>query len=235
MTAVKICGICTIEHALAAAAAGADFVGLVFAPSRRQITLEQAATIAGGLRRHAEGQRVRLVGLFVNERVEQINAVIEHCDLDYIQLSGDETPQQARGIARPVIKSLRLAGTPEEAAWLALFEQRQARSAHQQDVVNYHSHAHDNLLTAPCPLLVDAHVPGTYGGTGILANWEHAGALARRQALILAGGLTPANVAAAIAQVRPWGVDVSSGVETNGVKDSAKIHAFIAAVRTMNG
>jgi phosphoribosylanthranilate isomerase len=80
-------------------------------------------------------------------------------------------------------------------------------------------------------LLVDAHVPGSYGGAGVVADWDRAAGLARRRSVLLAGGLTPANVAEAIQRVRPWGVDVSSGVEINGVKDHQKIRAFVAAAR----
>lgn len=217
MTAIKICGLSTVEHALAASAAGADMIGLVFAPSRRRITPEQAAALVAALRQHPAGARVAVVGLFVNAEVTQINSVIEQCGLDYVQLSGDELPQHAAGIRRPVIKSLRLHGSATDAAWLTLAAGEQPQAV--------------PLDLAPCPLLVDAHKPGSYGGTGTLADWDKAAELARQRSLLLAGGLSPDNVAAAIAQVRPWGVDVSSGVETDGMKDTARIEAFIQAVR----
>jgi phosphoribosylanthranilate isomerase len=82
---------------------------------------------------------------------------------------------------------------------------------------------------------VDAHVPGVYGGAGVTADWERAAAAARERDVLLAGGLTPENVATALRRVRPWGVDVSSGVETDGLKDSAKIRAFVAAARATGG
>lgn len=234
MTTVKICGIRTIEHALAAAAAGADLLGLVFAPSRRQIAIDEAATIVTAVRQHTPRQQVRFVGLFVNEQTARINTTIERCDLDYVQLSGDETLDQAYGLIRPLIKSLRLSSTPAEEAWLQLFQQQMHINS-QENVVHYDLDDRDqHIRTAPCPLLVDAHVPGAYGGTGTLADWDHAQQLARQQPLILAGGLTPENVAAAITQVRPWGVDVSSGVETNGIKDVAKISAFVTAVQSVD-
>jgi phosphoribosylanthranilate isomerase len=192
-------------------------IGLVFAPSRRRVTPEQAAALVAALRQHPAGARVAVVGLFVNTEVAQINAVIEQCGLDYVQLSGDELPQHAAGIRRPVIKSLRLNDSATDAAWLALAAGTMPQAA--------------PVELAPCPLLVDAHKPGSYGGTGTLADWSRAAELAHQRPLLLAGGLSPANVAEAIAQVQPWGVDVSSGVETDGAKDPARIEAFIRAAR----
>ena len=205
MTFVKICGLRTIEHALAAVDAGADMLGLVFAASRRQVSPEQAALIVEAIRATPHAQRVTIVGLFVNEAPEHMLAIARMCGLDALQLSGDEHSEIARqlpGIA--LLKSIRLDGAPGEAGWLDAADVR---------------------------LLVDAHVPGSYGGAGVLADWGRAAELSRRRSIMLAGGLTPENVGAAIRQVHPWGVDVSSGVETNGVKDVAKIRAFVAAAR----
>jgi phosphoribosylanthranilate isomerase len=199
---IKICGLCTTEHALAAAAARADLVGLVFAPSRRQVSPELAATITAALRSQVS-PCPKIVGLFVNTPTATINAVADAVGLDMVQLSGDETLADAAGIARPVLKSIRMDGSAREAAWIG----------------------------AGLRLLVDAHVAGAYGGTGARADWAQAAELARQVPLLLAGGLDPSNVADAIAQVRPWGVDVSSGVEQDGVKSSAKIQAFISAAR----
>ena len=205
---VKICGLRTIEHALAAADAGADMLGLNFAASRRQVSPEQAAMIAEAVRATPHARRVTIIGLFVNEAPERMLAIVRQCGLDAIQLSGDEASGvagQLPGIA--LLKSIRLDGAPSEAGWL------------------------DTTHTPDVRLLVDAHVHGSYGGAGVLADWGRAAELARQRPIILAGGLTPENVDAAIRQVRPWGVDVSSGVETNGVKDAAKIRAFVAAAR----
>jgi phosphoribosylanthranilate isomerase len=212
---VKICGLRSVEQATHAAAAGADLLGVVFAPSRRQTTPEQVAAIATALCQHPQGQRVGLVGLFVNETPAQINAIADYCGLDYVQLSGDEPPDHATQIARPIIRALRLTGTAEETAWLALAEPRQRPEG----------------TFAPCPFVIDANVSGAYGGTGTPADWEKAAALAATQPVLLAGGLCPANVAEAIAQVRPRGVDVSSGVETDGTKDPARVEAFIRLAR----
>lgn len=200
---IKICGVSTVEHALAAADAGADMLGLVFAPSRRQIDVGQASTITTALQRRA-GPRPKMIGLFVNTPVVAINVIVDAVGLDLVQLSGDETLEQAAGLARPPIKAIRMDGSPSEAIWLG----------------------------AGGRLLVDAHVAGAYGGTGVRADWARAADLARQVPfLMLAGGLDPTNVAAAIAQVHPWGVDVSSGVEEGGLKSVAKIRAFIAAAR----
>lgn len=220
MTAIKICGLSTVEHALAATAAGADMVGLVFATSRRQVSLEQAGVIVAALRRQEAGRRVRVVGLFVNEQPGHINLVAKTCGLDYVQLSGSETPEQAHGIAYPIIKAVRLTGSPEEERWLAL--------AH---TVSGNTRSNAEYAFAPCPLVVDAHVAGAYGGTGTLADWDRAAALAQTRTFLLAGGLTPDNVTSALAQVQPWGVDVSSGVETDGHKDAAQIERFVRRVR----
>jgi phosphoribosylanthranilate isomerase len=202
---VKICGLRTLEHARAAALAGADLVGFVFAPSRRQVTVEQAAAIVGGLRADPRTRSVGTVGLFVNRPAAEINATLAACDLDYAQLSGDERVADAAEIARPLIKSVRLDGSPGEQEWIA--------------------------GEAKALLLADAHVQGSYGGTGSVADWERAAELARVRPLLLAGGLSPANVAQAIARVGPYGVDVSSGVEREGVKDPEAIRAFVAAAR----
>lgn len=206
MTLIKICGIRTFEHAQTAAESGADMIGFMFAPSKRRITSEQAAEIAIALRAGG-GPVPLLVGVFANETPGQIAATVEQCGLDAIQLSGDEDAAIAEQLpARRLIKAIRLADDPTERGWLALPAER-------------------------VTLLVDAHVPGSYGGTGAVADWSRAARLAHERPILLAGGLSPANVVAAIQQVRPWGVDVSSGVERDGQKDSVLIRAFVAAAQ----
>lgn len=203
----KICGIKLVEHALAAAEAGADLLGVVFAPSRRQISLEQAAEIRCAL--DAVGQSPGLVGLFVNATADQIRAAITTCRLAYVQLSGDEPVSMLEELpGLPILKSVRLTGASEEQDWLDVACQ------------------HDRVR-----LLIDAHVAGSYGGTGVVADWPRAALLAQQMPVMLAGGLGPDNIALAIQSVRPWAVDVSSGVETAGVKDVVKIQAFITAAR----
>lgn len=204
---IKICGIMTTDHARAAVALGADLIGLVFAPSRRRISVEQAREIAAAARAAASqrGATVGLVGVFVNEQPEQINAIVGEVGLDWVQLSGHEDVSTIDVIAVPVIKAIRFDDHPSEAGWLV-------QSAESDRIA---------------PLLIDANVAGSFGGAGITSDWEQAAALARRRSTWLAGGLTPENIAAALERVQPQVVDVSSGVETDGVKDLAKIQAFI--------
>jgi phosphoribosylanthranilate isomerase len=210
MTMIKICGLRTLEHAQAATDAGANWLGFVFAPSRRQISVAAAAELITALRQQYGPAAPTIVGLFVNEMPTHVIAIAQRCQLDRVQLSGDETVEQLGDFADlPIVKAIRLDGSAHEAAWIAAAGQNQVQ------------------------LLVDAQVAGAYGGTGHLANWEKAAALAATYPIMLAGGLSPENVGAALAQVHPWGVDVSSGVESNGIKDSVKIEAFIAAVRSV--
>jgi phosphoribosylanthranilate isomerase len=207
MTRVKICGIRSEEHALAAARAGADLIGLVFAPSPRQVTPAQAQKIVAALKK--DNVRVEAVGVFVDTPADEVNRIALSCRLDRVQLSGDEDRDYCRKIDRPIIKAVR-PGTPpgEEMA-------RGARLLDNKEHV----------------ILLDTAVPGRYGGTGKTFDWRLALPIARRFPVIIAGGLTPENVAEAIWAVHPWGVDVSSGVETGGVKDMVKIEKFIKAVR----
>jgi phosphoribosylanthranilate isomerase len=209
MTVIKICGLRTVEQALVAAEAGADLIGLVFAPSRRRIEVAQAVAIRDALERIPN--RPQVVGLFVNSPPAAICDIVERCGLDVIQLSGDEPVALLDQLpSYQILKAIRLNDGAGEAEWLA-------NGPH-----------HDRTR-----LLVDAHVAGAYGGTGITADWSKSATLASQRQILLAGGLTPANVGQAIQQVQPWGVDVSSGVETDGSKDSVKIRAFIAAVRAI--
>lgn len=212
---VKICGIRQPEHAVAAVQAGADFLGLIFAPSRRQISVEQARAIVESARAVAAEQQtpIGIVGVFVNEQAQSINAVVDALELDWVQLSGHEPITIAYEIRVPVVKAVRFDQHESERTWL--------------DQLNAD-------VTERYPLLVDAHVSGSYGGAGVTADWTTAAQLAQRWPVWLAGGLTPENVADAIQVVRPSVVDVSSGVETNAVKDVAKINAFIRAAKQVD-
>lgn len=240
---VKICGLRSAEHALAAAAAGTDLVGLVFAPSRRRVSVEEAIVIAAALRGCVH--RPLIAGLFVNAPPTEVAAVARAVGLDLAQLSGDEPSDDADALSLPLIKALRMDGSAREAAWI----ERAVESTRRQGAKQTRSQADSSYLPKSAlslpvsppsslpvslphlTLLIDAHVPGAYGGTGVTADWSRAATLARSLPLILAGGLTPENVGAAIAAVRPVGVDVSSGVERDGVKDTAKIEAFLGAAR----
>lgn len=235
---VKICGLTRPEHVEAAASAGASFIGFMFAErSRRHITVEDAKRLSAVLpprdqpaveslyleqpglwfQRCANAldaliarRRPLTVGVFVNQPVALVNAIAEAADLDLIQLSGDERWETCLQLRRPVIKALRSA--------------------------NDCSCVQDLLRTAEAGTaslcLLDAEVPGEYGGTGQTADWEVAAQVAASMPLMLAGGLTPENVGAAIATVRPWAVDVSSGVERDGLKDVDLIQDFVRAARS---
>jgi phosphoribosylanthranilate isomerase len=271
---IKICGVRSPEIARVVAESGADLMGLIFAPVRRQVSEEQARQIVAGLesatrvslsrppchpvprrrisspfpgrsaledpreilrlrpqdaneaahgdQRAAHGDelaaqgdehRPKVVGVFVNETVDEMNRLAESVGLDFIQLSGDEPVEVQAALNRPVIRALRMpvGMTPAEA-----YEQA------------------EQYLECRAParaLLLDTHVSGSYGGNGVPGDWNVARALAERYPVLLAGGLRPETVDDALRAVRPLGVDVSSGVETDGVKDPEKIKQFIAAAR----
>ncbi|HTN30819.1 MAG TPA: phosphoribosylanthranilate isomerase [Pseudomonas sp.] len=198
----KICGITRIEDALLAAEAGADAIGLVFYDkSPRVVDVRQARAILAAL-----PPFVTSVGLFVNASRCFIGEVLDAVPLDLLQFHGDETPEQCEGHGRPWFKALRVRPGDDLRAETARFSGARA-------------------------ILLDAYVPGVPGGTGERFDWNLIPADLSRP-LILAGGLTPDNVAEAISSVRPYGVDVSGGVEASrGIKDAAKVAAFIQRVR----
>ena len=211
MTGVKICGIKDKTNALAAVEAGADFIGLMFAPSQRQLSPAQAREIASAIKESSDATKV--VGVFVNTPSSQVNKLADFCALDWVQLSGDESWEYCREVVRPIIKAIRIGRQSSEELYAELSDG-------------------DKLLPPQRFIaLLDSQVEGKYGGTGESFNWDLAQRVAKRFPVIIAGGLNPRNVARLIKRVAPWGVDVSSGVETERVKDMAKIKAFIEAVR----
>jgi phosphoribosylanthranilate isomerase len=214
-TRVKICGITRAEDGVAAARAGADAIGLVFWPGTpRCVNFEQARTIVAALPAF-----VTVVGLFVDPQPDAVRSTLAQVPLDLLQFHGDERPELCASFARPYIKAVPV--KPES------------------DLLEYASR-----FSGARALLFDAHQPGgTPGGTGTTFDWnvlppQLTDASSRR--LILSGGLTPGNVAAAIRHLHPWGVDVSSGVEMTGedgrprkgIKSQAKIFAFVREVRS---
>jgi len=211
MTRVKICGITEESHALAAVEAGADFIGLVFAPSSRRITPAKAYEIASAVKKNSNTTKV--VGIFVNAPQSMVNKVADFCGLDWIQLSGDESWEYCRDVIKPIIKAIPVEQQSPEEIYAKL------------------SAGSKLLSTQRFITLLDSQANGKYGGTGLTFDWEIAQQVARRFPVIIAGGLNSENVAQAIELVAPWGVDVSSGVEVDGIKSPAKIRAFIEAVR----
>jgi phosphoribosylanthranilate isomerase len=217
LTHIKICGITNVEDACYAAEAGADMLGFVFyRKSPRYVTAEETAFIAGVIRGAFGKYAPRFVGVFVDEPIDRVRAVIEAARLDLAQLHGGESPAEVRELYPHAFKAVR-PRTQEEA---------------QAAVAAYRDTAPNDEATPE--LLVDAYHPQHQGGTGLPADQDVARWLARRARLLLAGGLSPETVVSAIERVQPWGVDVSSGVERErGVKDHARVRAFIEAVRAL--
>ncbi|MNC22530.1 N-(5'-phosphoribosyl)anthranilate isomerase [compost metagenome] len=198
----KICGITRIEDALAAAEAGADAIGFVFYAKS-----PRAVDVRQARAIMAElPPFVTTVGLFVNASRCELNEILEAVPLDLLQFHGDETPADCEGYHRPWIKALRVRpGDDLEAAC--------------------------QLYAGARGILLDTYVPGVPGGTGEAFDWSLVPARLSKP-IILAGGLSADNVGQAIAQVRPYAVDVSGGVEqAKGIKDAAKIEAFMRAVK----
>ena len=214
---VKICGLTNLDDALHAAASGADYLGFIlYPPSPRAVspaTVKQITTTLSTMY-HAS----RFVGVFVNESAPTIAQLLNECGLDLAQLHGDEVPWMVGSPDSPLYgrcyKALRptsLAEAEAEAEWFTPPDWQDNRPA----------------------LLIDAYHPTLRGGTGAIADWTLTARLAETiPGLLLAGGLTPDNVTDAVRQVRPFGVDVASGVEARpGVKDRQKVERFIAAAK----
>jgi phosphoribosylanthranilate isomerase len=243
MTRVKICGLRDAETAVETAKAGADFIGLMFAESKRRVTPQECHDIVEALRGlrqpgpqgaaefdgPARGEvsartwlgawneaiddgvarwRPLVVGVFADQPVDDVNDIADAAGLDLVQLSGGEDAAFAAKVHRPVIRVIHVG------------EQTTA----------------DDVFDAVEPgssagFLLDTDSGGARGGTGASFDWSVAAEIAERWPFMLAGGLTPENVVAAIEHVHPWAVDVSSGVETDGKKDIDKIRAFIRAAK----
>ena len=185
-------------------------LGFNFYPkSPRYITPEACAEIQSSIVNRKSS--IVTVGVFVNLPPEQVTSILDQCGLHLAQLSGDEPLLDLITLNGRAFKALRIRDPETAAAQLATIPAR----------------------NVPPACLIDAHIPGLYGGTGRTADWSLVADLAWQAPILLAGGLTPENVAAAVRQVRPWGVDVASGVEANpGAKDPDKIKAFVDAVRS---
>lgn len=228
MTKIKICGIKTIPDALAAIEAGADLLGFNFYPkSPRYINPDTCRKITSVLRQ--KHPAITLVGVFVNSSVSEVRFILETVQLHLAQLHGDETPEMLGEIGTNAFKALRLAQGA-----LNSFESVHpyCRRPSVDDIRASVPHPLTPSADQPA-LLLDSSAPGLYGGSGVTADWSAAAQLAKRIPLLLAGGLTPKNVAEAVRQVQPWGVDVASGVEASpGVKDPQKMKEFVEQVHS---
>lgn len=199
---VKICGITDLEDARHASVCGADALGFIFYPGSPRFIDPDQAKWIIA----DLPPLVTTVGLFVNEAPARIREIVDFCGLDTVQLHGDEQPDQCSFPRCRVIKAVRL----------------KKQMSHSEACDAYQVSA----------LLLDAYVPDRFGGTGHRCDWAQAALIAAQHRVILAGGLNPENVAEAVRQVRPYGVDVSSGVESKpGRKDPEKVARFIRAAK----
>lgn len=216
MTKVKICGITTLDDARFSAQVGADMLGFNFyKKSPRYIDMELATEICDTLRAELGDSCPQLIGIFVNELVSNISIITNTVGLNGAQLSGDESDsmlKELRGLGYKGIQPM----NPQQAL---------------DDVRYYRPHfTHREKMPA---LLLDAYHPSLAGGTGLSVSADIIHAIQDHvPRLMLAGGYNPDNVAERVKTYRPWGVDVASGVETNGKKDQAKIKAFIEATKS---
>ena len=216
---VKMCGISKVETIPAVVEAKPDYMGLVFAPSKRQVTVDQAKTLVEELHRgyaqkygsdteHDKNDTIKTVGVFVNETVDNLVTIANEANLDAVQLHGDED--------EAFIQSLKERTNVE--VWKAI----QIRTA--ADTEKW-------IDSSAEMLLFDAYHKDERGGTGEVFDWSSLDAFERP--FMLAGGIDSTNVARAIRTVRPYGIDISSGIETNGVKDDEKITAFTKIVKSI--
>ena len=246
MTLVKICGNRTPEDVLAAAGAGADFVGMVFAKSSRQVDVDEAQAMVRALggplashelslppqtitharhdnetwfqhgsqvvARYLDAKRPLTVGVFADQSIDEVNELAEEAGVDLVQLSGDESWEDCLLVTKQVIQVVHVSPIDSPSDPMAQVQPGFAIA-----------------------LMLDAAHGPYRGGSGHTFDWEVARRVAERVPLMLAGGLNPENVGEAIRLVQPCIVDVSSGTETNGRKDHARVRAFIEAVRLQDG
>lgn len=217
---VKICGVGDGDSAFVAASSGADYFGVVLVEGvRRQLTPFQAQEVVRDFRIRARDHRVRrlrqkgpqVVGLFRNQDARWVNKTARQVDVDYVQLNGEEDETYMRAMWKPIIRQVRI-----KSDW-----SREQLS----DLVDHH-------LSLERIVLLDSYDKDQPGGTGKTFNWSVAEGIADREGVLLAGGLTPENVDNAMQELKPWGVDVSTGVETDGIKDHSKIRAFIDTAKS---
>ncbi len=222
---VKICGITRLADAVTAVSLGANMLGFNFyRGSKRYIPPEKAAGLVRELRSAISGQAstaddlplkttYRLpitVGVFVNSPLNEVQHIMSVCKLDLAQFSGDESPEILQALRGKAFKAIRPSSVAEA-----------------EDLVQQYA-----LMPQQPAFLMDAYHPQEYGGTGQKGDWEMAAHYAQHYPLMLAGGLTPENVETAVSQVKPWGVDVASGVESApGVKDAQKMAQFITRAK----
>lgn len=216
MTLVKICGLTSVEDAMQVAAMDVDLIGLVFAESHRRISVSLAAEITAALKNSA--RRPMVTGVFVNENPEVVNRTAEACSLDLIQLSGDEDWGYCRHLIRPLIRVIHIMPHSTARQIIATIDEGCCAGMRQ-----------------PFICLLDSRHGARYGGTGQTFDWDVAAEVAATHPVIIGGGLSAANVKELIRRMKPAGVDVSTGVETDGRKDMLKIREFVDAAKSEIG
>lgn len=254
ITRVKICGMTNLEDALVAVEAGADLLGFIFYESSpRYVRPEVVREIVSGVKCQSSVSSKQLsvssnqspgitnsgqgttnnslplfVGVFVNSPLETVARLLDFCRLDAAQLHGDESPEFVRHFQNRTFKALRPQSAEEAEALIQKY-----LPAFPPSHLLVSSPPPYSLLPTPY-FLLDAYHPTLYGGTSHAADWGMTAGIARRYPILLAGSLTPENVAEAVQVVQPWGVDVSSGVEREkGKKDHKKVRAFVEAVKSV--
>ena len=210
MAKVKICGISRIEDIGYVNQCLPEYVGFVFAESRRKVSLDMARTLRSGL-----NSRIKTVGVFVNEQPEAILEIVRGCRLGIVQLHGDESPEYIEDLKA----SLRLSFKYPVEVWKAI---RVRNMDAIKSISNYNADAY----------LLDTYVENSYGGAGKIFDWNLAAEAGKKNKIILAGGLDIKNVREAVRVVQPYAVDVSSGIETEGFKDGNKVRNFVCVARS---
>jgi phosphoribosylanthranilate isomerase len=263
MTRVKICGITNLEDALVAVEAGADLLGFIFYESSpRYVRPDLVREIVAVCRLQVTGYRLKVegdkeqhqhstfnirhsttfVGVFVNAPLETVVHLLDFCQLDAAQLHGEESPEFVRHFQSRAFKALRPQSLEEAEALSQKYQPsnppilrlRSGQAFQPSNPSTSLSQRPPMGRTSLPTLLLDAYHPTLYGGTGHVTDWAMAASIAQRYPIMLAGSLTPENVAEAVRVVRPWGVDVSSGVEREkGKKDHEKVRAFVEAVKNV--
>jgi phosphoribosylanthranilate isomerase len=210
---VKVCGLREPRHAQAAVTAGADLLGFVFAPSKRRVDAVTARACIEAARGVTGERRFLAVGVFASATAEEMNETAERAGLDLLQVHGNADATIGNRLRRPYLVAVHPSPEMSASDVEAVFD------------------AYRRSAAPPLAFLIDGYRVGQLGGQGVRADWNLARELARCRPVVLAGGLNAENVGEAIRTVGPIGVDVSSGVETEGSKDGAKIGAFVRAAR----
>jgi phosphoribosylanthranilate isomerase len=216
MTIIKVCGLTSAGDAVSVASLGADIIGLVLAPSLRRISTQLAAEIIKDLKRLPS--RPAIAGVFVNEPAENVNSIAGYCGLDMVQLSGNESWDYCSALEFPFIKVIHV--NPMTTSVQVIKDLEAGYKA-------VHGH--------PFICLLDCKTDSSYGGSGHSFDWDIAEEACSRFPVMVAGGLSPSNVRQLIRKANPTGVDVSSGVESSGMKDMNKVHEFVRSVRLTGG